>query len=402
MKSGHFYLLLSIFFFTFQVGIAQQITTNEDGRKIIVYPDGSWEYADEEKGKNAVQGKRMDSPEPQKSQDDLELELAIRIAEDAAAAEAETIRLEEDAKYARLLIEDELRDAEDSDDYFDDEIKEMKEQLKEAKKKEKKAKAARKIASKKAKEANNLITMGSAERSKTLKKYPEYQLSEGEYAKEETNISEVSMFPGAKTEDAVEEFKEQATFKMQDHGLKKTFAKYDPDKDVKFNPPRKKCELSFNGTDEFSGKKRKDVAKQLFFTYTNEELRSVFRDRDYMYCTGYLSSLSGGLTFLTLNITIASKTAQREYGVLEKGGTINIKLLNGENVRLVNNKTNMGTQNPLDGTVTYRAQYLISSGDEKKLKKSEVDKVRIIWSSGYEDYEIYELDFFMDQFKCLE
>ena len=140
----------------------------------------------------------------------------------------------------------------------------------------------------------------------------------------------------------------------------------------------------------------------MFFTYTNEELRSVFRDKDYITCNGYLSSLSGGLKFLTLNITIASKTAQREYGILEKGGQINIKLLDGENVKLVNTKTSMGTENPLDDSVSYRAQYLVSSGDEKKLKKSEVDKVRIIWSSGYEDYEIYELDFFMDQFKCLD
>ena len=33
--------------------------------------------------------------------------------------------------------------------------------------------------------------------------------------------------------------------------------------------------------------------------------------------------------------------------------------------------------------------------------KSELDKMRIVWSTGYEDYDIHEVDFFMDQIRCL-
>ena len=62
----------------------------------------------------------------------------------------------------------------------------------------------------------------------------------------------------------------------------------------------------------------------------------------------------------------------------------------------------MGTLNPLKKSVVYKPQYLIGSNQAKELSKGEVDRIRLVWSSGYEDYEIYELDFFINQFRCLE
>ena len=167
------------------------------------------------------------------------------------------------------------------------------------------------------------------------------------------------------------------------------------------NPPKPGCQLVFDGKDEFSGKKRKVVAKKHFFSYTPDKLRSFTKGESYIDCNAYLSSLSGGYKFLTLEIKIASERAQREYGIIEKGSVLTVKLLNGENVKLFNNKTDTGQLNALDKSVSYTAQYIISSGAEKILRKNEVDKVRVIWSSGYEDYEVYELDFFIDQFNCL-
>ncbi|MEM8909240.1 MAG: hypothetical protein AAGD05_15445, partial [Bacteroidota bacterium] len=91
-----------------------------------------------------------------------------------------------------------------------------------------------------------------------------------------------------------------------------------------------------------------------------------------------------------------------EFGVLEKGSILSVKLLNGDAVKLFNTKTSTGTVSKLNKTTVYRGQYLISSDQQKQLKKSEVDKVRIVWSTGYEDYDVYELDFFLDQFNCLD
>jgi hypothetical protein len=392
MNIRSFSLFLLFYLVSTQVGITQQITTNENGEKIVVYPDGSWEYAEEEDIKK-LDGKGNPLTAPVKDDKRSDLDIAIEIAEIAAAEEVDAILKVDDIEYKRMLIELQLKETENSDEFSKEEIKEIKNRLKEVKEEEKQANALKKKASKKAKKAASLITMTPEKRAKELKKYELYQIAN----QPDTNEEQIGMFPG----DILREDEESTQKENSVKGYNRVFAKYKPEEDVLFNPPTPECSLSFDGVDEFTGKKRKDVAEQLFFTYTNEELRFIFKDQDYMTCTGYLSSLSGGLRFLTLNITIASKSAQREYGILEKGGQINIKLLDGENVRLVNTKTNMGTENPLEGSVSYRAQYLVSSGDEKKLRKSEVDKVRIIWSSGYEDYEIYELDFFKNQFKCL-
>ncbi len=414
MKNLNFYIMFVIALMVAPTLNAQQITTNETGEKIIVFPDGSWRYAeDADIEKMTKRGTPDAEVVAEEVYTDEDLKIAIQIAEIAAAEETNAVRIAEEAQYEKLVIEDELKEAEASGDYFDDEIQEIKDRLKKAKKAEKKAKSNLKKASKKAKAASKMMAMNAEERLKALQKYELYHTLKNEARLAEQNA--VGMFPDEMPAREVDDVEKVIASESKKVNTKKpvpvfhtnvqsnaSFAKYNREKDVLLNPPSVECQLTFDGIDEFSGKKRKDVAKQLLFTYTNEELRSVYKDQDYITCTGYVSSLSGGLKFLTLNITIASKTAQREYGILEKGGTINVKLLNGDNVKMGNTKTNMGIENPLDGSVSYRAQYLISSGDEKKLKNSEVDKLRIVWSSGYEDYEIYEMDFFLDQFKCLE
>ena len=79
-----------------------------------------------------------------------------------------------------------------------------------------------------------------------------------------------------------------------------------------------------------------------------------------------------------------------------------IKLLDDETVNLICDKTDGGTVDLDAGTTTYNTYFTIHNKAEKQLRKSEVVQVRVLWSTGYEDYEINELDFFMDQFYCID
>jgi hypothetical protein len=56
----------------------------------------------------------------------------------------------------------------------------------------------------------------------------------------------------------------------------------------------------------------------------------------------------------------------------------------------------------INGKTIYRTYFSMDKGELKKLQKSEVIKVRMLWSIGYEDYEVNELDFFINQLNCLE
>ena len=78
-----------------------------------------------------------------------------------------------------------------------------------------------------------------------------------------------------------------------------------------------------------------------------------------------------------------------------------IKLVNGEIVKLLSINSDSGSYDQATGLTTFRNQFLVQKGEEKSFLESEIDKVRLVWSNGYEDYDIYEVDFLMNQLNCL-
>ncbi len=161
------------------------------------------------------------------------------------------------------------------------------------------------------------------------------------------------------------------------------------------------CETQFEGADEFSGKIRKDMMPELLFTHTEERMREFLKDKDYISCTAQLSSLTGGYIFLTLKITVLTAEAGQSFGMIEKGSTVTFKLINESAVKLINSRTDIGKIDKVNNTTVYTVTYPILSSDLKMLRENEIDKMRIIWGSGYEDYDIYNVDVIMRQIKCL-
>jgi len=383
-------LLTGLFLFATEITHAQKITTNENGDKIILYPDGSWRYFDNKlddvSDKYSSEGLDNENTSKGSVSDETEREQTvknyrkgfIREAERAMALEILVRRNYEDVQFDRVLVEEELDEAYKSTDATKAEINEIKQRLKEMEKKEKEAYEGLNIVSEKARRAEEKTTLNNDDIYKLI-------FVSGEPSAKSDNVKKSVNKPRPK----------------KNTGKKNVFASFDPKDDVMMYPPERKCQIAFNGVDDFSGKKRKEVAKKVLFAYTSDEMRPYFKGQDYMSCEAYLSSLSGGYKYLTLEINIASEKAKLDYGIIEKGSVLNLKLMDNTNVQLFNNKTDVGILNELSSTVIYTAQYVISQGAEKILKKKEIDKIRIIWSSGYEDYEIYDLDFFVNQFKCL-
>ena len=168
-----------------------------------------------------------------------------------------------------------------------------------------------------------------------------------------------------------------------------------------YNPPIPDCNLVFDEVDQFTGKKRKDVQRDVLFSYTDDEMRRYMKEEDYIVCEGNLTQIEGGFLFLNLFFEINTNDAKRSFGELAKGSTVTVKLIDGSKVILANNQADFGVFNSLDRKHVYTGQYRINAGQEKKLKNGEVDFVRVIWETGYEDYEVYNLDFFKNQFRCL-
>lgn len=170
--------------------------------------------------------------------------------------------------------------------------------------------------------------------------------------------------------------------------------------DLLVKPPRQECQFDFEGQDKEKNQYRRDGHKELLFTFTDERLRPFLKDKEYLVCEAYLSSL-GGYRFLTLAYTFAYPNAREAYGFIERNSVLTLKLLNGDFVNLRAGEMDRGQYNTVKKELTYSVYYPVDRSLINTLKGSELDLVRVFWSSGFEEYPIQQMDFFQRQFKCL-
>jgi hypothetical protein len=175
---------------------------------------------------------------------------------------------------------------------------------------------------------------------------------------------------------------------------------YDPASDVMRNPPPRPCVLTLDTRDAFSGELRREVAQEELFRFTNPSLKNYFPDQDQIICDASVVSNSG-TNLLQLRFTINDANAQRSFGNLPRNGVAILKLLNGETYTLYNLRADAGKPSDDKKQFSFTGQYVIEPGMLKKLQKNLLDKLRIAWSTGYEDYEIQNVDFLQRQLSCL-
>ena len=160
------------------------------------------------------------------------------------------------------------------------------------------------------------------------------------------------------------------------------------------------CSYAYDGTDPLTNQHRIDVSEEVLFEFTHEPLRSFYKDKPYLTCKGYLST-QPGYKYLTLEFIIRSERGRQSFGSLAKGTALTLRLIDGTVLYLTTNKTDNGSVDMNTRTTTYIGTYVLSKKAEKILSQSGLDLMRVVWSTGYEDYDIYNLDFFVHQFRCL-
>ena len=177
-----------------------------------------------------------------------------------------------------------------------------------------------------------------------------------------------------------------------------TLKKYNKEDDVYFFPPPSPCQTSSIP----KGETTKALKPAFLFSYTTEKLKPFLREEDFINCNATLSKVNQKIYLLQLDIRISSHLAREEFGFLDKQSLLVLYLIDGTKVYLYNHKTDTGELNEMEKTVSYRPEYVIEKADKKLLESSELTEVRIIWSTGYENYPIYEMDFFTDRLPCLD
>jgi hypothetical protein len=160
--------------------------------------------------------------------------------------------------------------------------------------------------------------------------------------------------------------------------------------------PSRRCELSYE--DRF----RKDLKKELLFTFTDERLRPYLKGKDYLKCEANLVSTDGGNLSLHLSFTFAYPNAREAYGFIENGSILTVELFSGEKVILRSGGMEAGKYDTTTEELTYEVNYAINEELMAVLSKNEISAFTVFWSSGFERYESYQVDFFIHQIGCLK
>ena len=200
------------------------------------------------------------------------------------------------------------------------------------------------------------------------------------------------------------EQREEITFRADQVQVKNGNIEYNKNREVPIIP-----EHILNVARGCTVKKKKDDLSKLvttsvqpdqLFSYTPEGLSSYLGEKGYIQCYASIMHIQGRF-FLNLRIDIANLKAQQSYGYLAKKGQLILQLLNGDTYALINTTNSIGTVLPSDDLTRYEANYAIDPRVLNMLEKYGLDKIRIVWSTGYEDYEIYDVDVLLHQVNCI-
>jgi hypothetical protein len=176
--------------------------------------------------------------------------------------------------------------------------------------------------------------------------------------------------------------------------------KYDPAQDVMFNPPALPCRLAVDTRDELSGERYRRSAPVELFRHTPAALKNYLQGKPNVQCSTALAS-SGAYAYLHLVFTINDPNPRKAFGKLDKESLATLRFIDGTSYNLYNQVASEGTQNPETQAFTYQAQYSLPADALKKIRRTELDKIRIAWSSGYEDYEVQYVVLLLQQAECL-
>lgn len=143
-----------------------------------------------------------------------------------------------------------------------------------------------------------------------------------------------------------------------------------------------------------------ELAALPFFTYTSPQLKQYFKEKELMETQASLSQ-EGKNVFLKLQISIISRDAAKNYGYIPKASMLRLTFVNGSNVSLFAQEDVHYDIENYTGKAIYSIRYPILKEDIDALKKTPLDTAGIVWSSGFEMYDIYNVDTIILLFNCL-
>lgn len=134
-----------------------------------------------------------------------------------------------------------------------------------------------------------------------------------------------------------------------------------------------------------------DTTSLSLLTYTPERLKNYYKGN-------YLLEVFPRLIdkkWLELKFVFHSNDIVKSYGSIERGAMLRLDFIHGKAIVLKSYKSAEGTLEAYTGNTVYTSVYEIKTKDEyKRLLGISLDNIGVMWSSGFETYPVYQIDYF--------
>ena len=387
--------------------VAQQVIVNSNGDRVIVYPDGSSRTYED--GDSVLLNRQLSKEEVYRTSDNLPvyektsdnpsevramMELSNQFADLTMRQSREANRSTSRALDAKFEVEALLQQAQENKNLIEpDKLGSLEDDYDKKVEAVKIARKHQKSTSKFADDAKALLAFSIEKREKTLNKlmvkHAAYYVDRNDHVR-----LDAGYLPGAtgtvhgtyyNSKDA------KSAGKQTPNGLTASGYMRQP----------ATCNAVRHEVDKKGNPEQIVIERKEIFRHTDDDLRPYFRERDLMTCSGQLSQLDDNV-YVHIEFSIASPNAQKNFGALEEGSLLRLRLIDGTNIDLYNLQGDRGRIDAYTGNTIFIGRYILQKDQQRELAKTELDKMRVVWNTGYEDYSIYALDFLIDQFKCLK
>ena len=372
-------------------GSAQTLTTNDEGERIVVYPDGSWRYFNDPPPP-LDEALAQDLPLEEEEYRDPGLSAEAEARARAIVRQRVEVQRKAASKLRRSLdrrVRDESKayarvEKLEAEGAERDEIQQARREREEATQRRIRLSDELAILELETQHLERTVSMTREQRTAYLVDVGLGRVSSG--VADATAAAAPTSGPAERQGD--------------DAGDQPTYRAYARASDPRINPPTPECVFAYEGVDEFTKKLRRDLAAETFFAYTPEGQRRAAGQDDFITATGRLIDVDGDVTF-AVTYTIRSVYAAREFGALPRGAALTLKLVGGGAVELRNSRLVQGEYDPVDKVTRYQARYPIDKTTARTLSRRYLDEARVTWGTGFEDYPLYDIDYFRRLLACL-
>lgn len=378
----------------------QTLTTNSDGQRIIVYPDGTTKLFDEPSATAQATSPETTVTRQATPEQEADARLALRREVSALGEELESLaKLAKKARGREAKLTNRVRKLRESKKTSDrSQVEIVNQSLLAARKEYQTAEAARQTLERRSTALQATQDMSIAQRERYLREQGlDYMLDP--LAKRARDIAS-DAHARAPREQGPDEASPEALATGKRARDSEEFRSYDPRLDPAITPPNASCVVESNGIDEFTNRRRITLAPETFFTYTSPELKPFLGAESLMTCNARLIK-SGKTVMLETTFVIRSQFAAKEFGVLPKGSQMTFRTVTGQKLAVRNQIASQAEYDPIAKISTYQGRYLLSKSAQKLLSSQLLDEVRVMWGTGFDDYAIYDLTFLQRQLACI-